>query len=182
MRRLIVGLAALIAFGGLGGYVAGAVTRGEAPAAAAGSAKGSLAALVVVRSDRQAAVDVADPVVVPTAHFSVRVPKGRQDLFDVRFSGVVSFPNGPAVPVVIDVAVDGIAMTPSGLPAWQNATTSPLPFQVERAIGPLPEGTYEIGIQLAGVSRFDHRLVQLLGWTLVAQRTSEAATSAPVTV
>jgi hypothetical protein len=178
MRRLIVGLVALIAFGALGGYVAGAVTRARPP----GAANGSLAAVVVIRSDTQAAVDVAAPVAVPSASFLLSVPKGRQDLVDVRFSGVASFPGGSAFPVALDVTVDGIAMPPSGLPAWQNASASPLPFQLERAIGPLPSGTYEIGIQLTGASRFDHRMVQLLGWTLVSQRTTELAARATTAV
>ena len=104
------------------------------------------------------------------------MPNGRQDLFDVRFSGVAGFPGGPTFPVAIDVTVDGIAMTPSGLPAWQGAAVSPLPFQVERAIGPLPSGTYEIGVQLTAINANDHRLVQLLGWTLIAQRTTDNAT------
>jgi hypothetical protein len=177
MRRLVVGLVALIAFGALGGYVAGAVTRaGSGDTSRA--ARGSLASLVVVRSDMQAAVDVSSPVAVPSANFLLTVPKGHQDLFDVRFSGVASFPGGGVVPVAVDVTVDGIAMPPSGLPAWQNATGSQAPFQLERAIGPLASGTYEIGIRLTGASRYDHRSVQLLGWTLVSQRTSEAATHA----
>ena len=175
MRRLVVGLVALIAFGALGGYVAGAVTRAGTDYAS-GAARGSLASLVVVRSDAQAAVDVSKPVAVPSANFLLTVPNGRQDLFDVRFSGVVSFPGGSVVPVALDVTVDGIAMPPAGLPAWQNATAAPVPFQLERAIGPLASGTYEIAIQLTGANRFDHRLVQFVGWTLVAQRTSEPAT------
>jgi hypothetical protein len=178
MRRLIVGLIALIAFGALGGYVAGAVTKPRPDAAPTGS----LASLVVIRSDAQAAVDVSQPVEVASADFRLSVPRGHQDLFDVRFSGVASFPNGPAFPVAVDITVDGIAMTPSGLPAWQNATLSPVPFQVERAIGPLPAGTYDIGVRLTGASRFDHRAVQLLGWTLVSQRTTEAASRATANV
>jgi hypothetical protein len=174
MRRLIVGLVMLIAFGALSGYVAGAVTRVR-PAAA--TSKGSLASLVVIRSETQAAVDVSQPVDVESATFRLTVPNGHQDLFDVRFSGDVSFPNGPTFPVAVDVTVDGLAMPPSGLPAWQNATLSPLPFQVERAIGPLPAGTYDVGIRLTGANRLDHRKMQLLGWTLVAQRTTEAASS-----
>ena len=120
MRRLVVGLVALIAFGALGGYVAGAVTKGK-PAAAS---QGSLASVVVVRSDAQSAVDVATPLAVPSATIRLTVPKGHQDLFDVRFSGVASFPNGPAFPVAVDVTVDGIAMPPSGLPAWQTAAVA----------------------------------------------------------
>jgi hypothetical protein len=178
MRRVVVGLAALVAVGALGGYVAGAVTK----APASDPARGSLASLVVVRSDMQAAVDVAAPVAVPSANFRLTVPKGHQDLFDVRFSGVAAFPNGPAFPVAIDVTVDGIAMPPSGLPAWQTATASPLPFQLERAIGPLAEGTYDIGIELTGANRFNHQLVQLLGWTLVSQRTTETASRATAAV
>jgi hypothetical protein len=174
MRRLVVGLVALIAFGALGGYVAGAVTK-DNPAAA--SSDGRLASLVVVRSDAQSAVDVAAPLAVPSATVRLTVPKGHHDVFDVRFSGVVSFPNGPAFPVAVDVTVDGIAMPPSGLPAWQTAAASPLPFQLERAIGPLNPGTYDIGILLTGAPD-NHQLVQLLGWTLVAQRTSESAASA----
>jgi hypothetical protein len=178
MRRLIVGLVALIAFGALSGYVAGAVTRARPDAAP----RGSLASLVVIRSDSQPAVDVSQPVEVASADFRLSVPSRHQDLFDVRFSGVVSFPNGPAFPVAVDVTVDGIPMDPSGLPAWPNATLSPLPFQVERAIGPLPAGTYDIGVRLTGASRFDHRLVQLLGWTLVSQRTTERASPATAAV
>jgi hypothetical protein len=174
MRRLVVGLVALIAFGALGGYVAGAVTKGK-PAAAS---QGSLASLVVVRSDAQRAVDVAAPLAVPSATVRLTVPTGHQDLFDVRFSGVASFPNGPAFPVAVDVTVDGIAMPPSGLPAWQNAAASPVPFQLERAIGPLNAGTYDIGIVLSGAPD-NHQLVQLLGWTLVSQRTTESAALAP---
>ena len=171
MRRLIVGLVALIAFGALGGYVAGAVTKPKP----GDQVRGSLASIVVVRSDGQAAIDVATPVDVSSTKFLVTVPKGRQDLFDVRFSGVVAFPAGPTFPVAVDVAVDGIAMTPSSLPAWQGGAVSPIPFQVERAIGPLSAGTYEIGVQMTAINANDHRLVQLLGWTLVAQRTPESA-------
>jgi hypothetical protein len=178
MRRLIVGLIALIAFGALGGYVAGAVTRTQP----SGAEPGSLAAISVARSDTQPAVDVSEPVAVPSAEFRLTVPAGRQDLFDVRFSGVVSLPDGPAFPVAVDVTVDGIAMPPSGLPAWQDATSSRPPFELERAIGPLAAGTYDIGIQLTGASRSDHRLMQLLGWTLVAQRTTEPASRAQAAV
>ena len=171
MRRLIVGLVAVIAFGALGGYVAGAVTK-PTPAE---QSRGSLAAVVVVRSDRQAAIDVATPVGVSSAKFLVTVPKGRQDLFDVRFSGAASFPGGPTFPVAVDITVDGIVMTPSSLPAWSGAAASPIPFQIERAIGPLPEGTYEFAVQMTAIDPNDHRRVQLLGWTLVAQRTAESA-------
>jgi hypothetical protein len=187
MRRLVVGLVMLITVGALGGYVAGAVTKATPPPDAA---RGSLASLVVVRSDAQAAVDVSSPFAVPSASFRLTVPKGHRDLFDIRFSGDVTFPGGPAFPVAIDVAIDGIAMPPSGLPAWQTATVSPVPFQIERAIGPLAEGTYDVGIVLSGASAYNHQPVQLLGWTLVSQRTSESAstpispssTSAPSTV
>ena len=61
---------------------------------------------------------------VPIAHQTVRPGSGPQH-------------------VEFDVTVDGIAMPPSGLPAWQ-ATGSPLPFQLERAIGPLTPGTYDL--------------------------------------
>jgi hypothetical protein len=174
MRRLLVGLVALIAFGALGGYAVGAVSRAKPGEVA----RGSLAATLVIRSGSQGAVDVSQSVAVASADFKLTVPNGHQDLFDVRFSGAVSFPNGQAFPVAIDVVVDGVAMDPSGLPAWQNATTSELPFQVERAIGPLAAGTYDVSIQLTGANRFNHGLVQLLGWTLVSQRTTEAATRA----
>jgi hypothetical protein len=172
MRRLVVGLVALVAFGALGGYMAGAVTKAKP----ADAAEGSLASLVVVRSDAQSAVDVSVPLAVPSATVRLTVPNGHKDLFDVRFSGVASFPSGPAFPVAVDVSVDGIAMPPSGLPAWQTGASSPLPFQLERAIGPLAPGTYNIGIVLSGAPE-NHELVQLLGWTLVSQRTTEAAGS-----
>jgi len=174
MRRLVVGLVAVVAFGAVGGYVAGAVTKSQPTDAALGS----LASLVVVRSDAQPAVDVAAPFAVPSATVRLTVPKGHQDLFDVRFSGVADFPNGPVFPVAVDVTVDGIAMPPSGLPAWQIAAASPLPFELERAIGPLAPGTYDLGIVLTGANRTDHELVQLLGWTLVSQRTTESASHA----
>ena len=172
MRRLVVGLVALIAFGALGGYMAGAVTKTKS----AEAADGSLASLVVVRSDAQSAADVAVPFAVPSATVRLTVANGHKDLFDVRFSGVASFPNGPAFPVAVDVSVDGIAMPPSGLPAWQTGAASPIPFQLERAIGPLAPGTYDVGIVLTGAAQ-NHQLVQLLGWTLVSQRTTEAAGS-----
>jgi hypothetical protein len=76
---------------------------------------------------------------------------------------------------VVDVTVNGIAMPPSELPAWSSAAASPIPFQLERAIGPLVSGTYRIGIVLTGADATDHRQLQLLGWTLVSQRTSEDA-------
>jgi hypothetical protein len=173
MRRLMVGLVALVVVGALGGFVAGAVTKSTPPAAA--TSDGSLASIVVVRSDEQAPVDVATPVAIDSARFRLTVPKGRRDLFDVRFSGAASFPNGASFPVAIDVTVDGIAMPPSSLPAWQNGVTPPIPFQVERALGPLASGTYDIGVQIMGNPN-DHREVQLLGWTLVAQRTPEKDT------
>ncbi len=172
MRRLVVGLVALVTVGALGGYLAGAVTKAKS----ADAAEGSLASVVVVRSDAQSAVDVAAPFVVPSATIEVTVPAGHRDLFDIRFSGVASFPNGPAFPVNVDVSVDGIAMPPSGLPAWQSGAVSPVPFQLERAIGPLAPGTYEVGIVLTGAPQ-NHQPVQLLGWTLLAQRTSESARS-----
>jgi hypothetical protein len=174
MRRVIVGLLALIAFGALGGYVAGAVTKPHT----APPTRGSLASVVVIRSEAQSAIDVATPVEVSSSTFLLTVPNGRQDLFDVRFSGVASFPGGSAFPVAVDVTVDGIVMPPSSLPAWQNAAISPLPFQLERAIGPLAPGTYEIGVRLDAINQNDHRLVQLLGWTLVAQRTTDTASTA----
>jgi hypothetical protein len=175
MRRLMVGLVALVAFGALGGYVAGAVTRS---ATATGWVAGSLAEVAVVRSGAQSPVDVTSPLALPGAQLVVRVPSGRQDLFDVRFSGVVSYPDGPSFPVAVDVTVDGIAMPPAELPAWASGAPSPIPFQLERAIGPLASGTYRIGIQLIGASASGHRPVQMLGWTLVAQRTTDHA-SAP---
>lgn len=178
MRRLVVGLVVLVAFCALGGFVAGAVTKTGTPAA--GSADGSLAAVVVVRSDEQPPIDVATPVAVQNADFRITVPKGRRDLFDVRFSGAVSFPDGASFPVSIDVTIDGIAMPPASLPAWQNGVAPPLPFQVERALGPLAPGTYDVGIQLHANAN-DHRLVQLLGWTLLAQRTPQADSGGPVT-
>ena len=170
MRRLMIGLVALVAFGLLSGYVAGAVTRPSTPAV---TRTGSLAAIAVVRSPAQAPIDVAAPVAVANAELVVTVPKGKQDLFDVRFSGVVAFPEGASFPVVVDVTVDGIAMPPSELPAWTNDVASPIPFQLERALGPLAPGTYRIGIQMTGVDSTDHRSVQLMGWTLVSERTSE---------
>jgi hypothetical protein len=179
MRRLMVGLVVLVVFGALGGYVAGAVTR---PATVAGSVTGSLAEVAVVRSGLQSPVDVTSRVAVSGAELVVSVPNGRQDLFDVRFSGVVSYPDGPSFPVAVDVTVDGIAMPPSDLPAWASAATSAIPFQLERAIGPLASGTYRIGIQMSGASASDHRPVQLLGWTLIAHRTTahESRTTAAV--
>jgi hypothetical protein len=176
MRRLTVGLVAFVAFAALGGYVAGAVTRPARPAAATTS--GSLAAVVVARSDQQPAIDVGTPVAVQDATFRLTVPEGRHDLFDVRFSGAASFPNGASFPVAIDVTIDGIAMPPSSLPAWQNGVAPPIPFQVERALGPLAPGTYDVGIQLHANAN-DHRLVQLLGWTLLAQRTPQPDSGAP---
>lgn len=170
MRRLVVGLVALVTFGALGGYVAGAVTR---PATGTGSVGGSLAEIAVVRSGPQSPVDVTSRVAVAGAEVVVRVPSGRQDLFDVRFSGAVSYPDGPSFPVAVDVTVEGIAMPPAELPAWASAAASPIPFQLERAIGPLAPGTYRIGIQLTGANASDHRPVQMLGWTLVAQRTTD---------
>jgi len=174
MRRLALGLVAFVVFAALGGYMAGAVTR--APHSTARS-DGSLASVVVIRSDRQAAVDVSTPAPVDSAHFRLTVPEGHRDLFDVRFSGVASFPGGSSFPVAIDVTIDGIAMPPSSLPAWQNGVVPPVPFQVERALGPLAPGTYDVGIQIMGMAN-DHRLVQLLGWTLLSQRTSQTAAAA----
>jgi hypothetical protein len=174
MRRMLVGLVALIAFCALGGLVAGAVTKTDQPAAPAGS----LASVVVARSDQQSPVDAATPVAVENAAFRLTVPEGRHDLFDVRFSGAASFPSGASFPVAIDVTIDGIAMPPSSLPAWQNGVNPPIPFQVERALGPLAPGTYDIGIQLHGNPN-DHRQVQLLGWTLLAQRTPQKDFGAP---
>jgi hypothetical protein len=170
MRRLTVGLVALVAFGLVGGYVAGAVTRPSAPTE---TLTGSVAEIAVVRSPAQSPIDVAAPVAISSAELVVSVPKGKQDLFDVRFSGVVAFPEGAAFPVAVDVTVDGIAMPPSELPAWTSDAASPIPFQLERAIGPLAPGTYRIGIQMTGVDSTDHRTLQLMGWTLVSQRTSE---------
>jgi hypothetical protein len=175
MRRVIVGLVAVILFGALGGYVAGAVTK---PKASEPKSKGSLASVVVVRSDTQPAIDIATPTQVSSTNFLLSVPKGRQDLFDIRFSGVASFPDGPTFPAAVDIVVDGISQSPSSLPAWQGSAVSPLPFQVERVVGPLPRGTYQVSVQLTAINANDHRLVQLLGWTLVAQRTTESA-SAP---
>lgn len=179
MRRLMVGFVALVAFGLLGGYVAGAVTRPSTPAE---TGAGSLAAIAVVRSPAQPPVDVAAPVAVPNAELVVRVPKGKQDLFDVRFSGVVAFPEGASFPVAVDVTVDGIAMPPSELPAWSSGAASPIPFQLERALGPLSPGTYRIAIQLTGANAADHRSLQLMGWTLVSQRTSETESRASTAV
>jgi hypothetical protein len=179
MRRLIVGLVALVAFCALGGFVAGAVTK--TGTAAASSADGSLASVVVVRSDQQSPIDVATPVAVQKADFRITVPKGRRDLFDVRFSGAVSFPSGASFPVAIDVTIDGISMPPASLPAWQSGVAPPLPFQVERALGPLAPGTYDVGIQLHANAN-DHRLVQLLGWTLLAQRTPQQDSGGPATL
>jgi hypothetical protein len=179
MRRSVVGLVALIAFGALGGYVAGAVTR---PATADGSVAGSLAEVAVVRSGPQSPVDVTSGVTVSGAELVVSVPSGRHDLFDVRFSGVVSYPAGPSTHVAVDVTVEGIAMPPSQLSAWPSAAASPIPFQLERVIGPLASGTYRIGIQMTGASASEHRPVQLLGWTLVAQRTSDLASPATAAV
>ena len=82
MRRLMVGLVALVAFGVLGGYVAGAVTRSSATAE---TLTGSLAEIAIVRSPAQAPIDVAAPVAVANAELVVSVPKGKQDVFDVRF-------------------------------------------------------------------------------------------------
>jgi hypothetical protein len=172
MRRLMIGLVALIAIGGFGGYVAGAATQSSAPTE---SLTGSLAEVAVVRSEAQSPVDVTAPLAVPDAELVVSVPEGRQDLFDVRFSGVVSYPEGAGFPVAVDVTVNGIAMPPSELPAWSSAAASPIPFQLERAIGPLVSGTYRIGIVLTGADATDHRQLQLLGWTLVSQRTSDNA-------
>jgi hypothetical protein len=179
MRRLFVGLVALIAFCALGGFVAGAVMK--TGAAATGSADGSLASVVVVRSDQQPPIDVSTPVAVDKATFRLTVPRGRRDLFDVRFSGAASFPNGASFPVAIDVTIDGISMPPASLPAWQNGVAPPLPFQVERALGPLAPGTYDVGIQLHANAN-DHRLVQLLGWTLLAQRTPQQDSGGPATL
>ncbi len=173
MRRLVVGLVALIAFGALGGYVAGAVTRSGTDAAGAGSR----ADLVVVRSGPQSALDVSAPLQVPSATVTVTVPSNHEDVFDIRFSGVVAYPGGPSFPVAVDVTVDGFAIQPSGLPAWPSASVSPLPFQLERAVGPLPSGTYQIGIQLTGANANDRRPLQLLGWTLVAERTGQHASN-----
>jgi hypothetical protein len=170
MRRVIVGLVALVAFGALGGYVAGAVTRSDRPPGS--TSQGSLASVVVARSDAQSALDASTAVAVPSAKFTLTVPHGRHDLFDVRFSGAASFPDGSSFPVAIDVTIDGIAMPPSSLPAWQNGVVPPIPFQIERALGPLAPGTYDIGIELHA-NPDDHRPVQLLGWTLVAQRTAQ---------
>ena len=114
-------------------------------------------------------------VAISSAELVLTVPKGKQDLFDVRFSGVVAYPDGPSFPVAVDVTVNGIAMPPSELPAWPSGAASPIPFQLERAIGPLISGTYHIGIVLTGADATDHRPLQLLGWTLVSQRTSENA-------
>ena len=136
---------------------------------------GSLAEIAVVRSGPQSSVDVSAAVGVSGAELVVSVPEGKQDLFDVRFSGVVSYPDGPSFPVAVDVTVNGIAMPPSELPAWPSEAASPIPFQLERAIGPLITGTYHIGIVLTGADATDHRPLQLLGWTLVSQRTSETA-------
>lgn len=173
MRRLMVGLVALVAFGAVGGYVAGAATRPTSPALA--PTQGSLAELAVVRSGPQSPVDGATPRVVSSAELVVSVPDGKQDLFDVRFSGVVSYPDGPSFPVAVDVTVDGIAMPPSELPAWPSGAASPIPFQLERAIGPLISGTYHIRVRLTGANANDHRPLQFLGWTLISQRTSENA-------
>jgi hypothetical protein len=173
MRRLMVGLVALVSFGVVGGYVAGAVTRPTT--AEVVEARGSLAEIAVVRSGPQQPVDVSAPLAVSSAELLVTVPEGKQDLFDVRFSGVVSYPQGLSFPVAVDVTVNGIAMPPSELPAWSSGASSPIPFQLERAIGPLIAGTYRIGITMTGANANDHRTVRLLGWTLVSQRTSENA-------
>ena len=172
MRRLMIGLAALVATGVCGGFAVGAVTR---PAAPAEAPAGSLAEIAVVRSGPQAPVEVSTPTAVSSAELVVSVPDGKQDLFDVRFSGVVAYPEGTNFPVTVDVTVNGIAMPPSELPAWSNDATSPIPFQIERALGPLISGTYHIGIVLTGTSATDRQPLQLLGWTLVSQRTSESA-------
>jgi hypothetical protein len=174
MRRLMVGLVVLIACCALGGLVAGAVTRTDQPTGPAGS----LASVVVARSDQQPPIDLSTPIAVDDAAFRLTVPDGRHDLFDVRFSGAASFPDGASFPVAIDVTIDGIAMPPSSLPAWQNGVTPPIPFQIERALGPLAPGTYDIGIQLHANPN-DHRQVQLLGWTLLAQRTPQKDSGAP---
>ena len=134
MRRLMIGLAALVATGVCGGFAVGAVTR---PAAPAEAPAGSLAEIAVVRSGPQAPVDVSTPTAVSSAELVVSVPDGKQDLFDVRFSGVVAYPEGANFPVTVDVTVNGIAMPPSELPAWSSDATSPIPFQIERALGPL---------------------------------------------
>jgi hypothetical protein len=180
MRGLMVGLVALIAFGLCGGYVAGAVTRPSTPANEA--LTGSLAEIAVVRSEAQSPVEVSTPTGVASAVLVVTVPEGKQDLFAVRFSGVVSYPDGPSFPVAVDVTVNGIAMPPSELQAWPSGAASPIPFQLERAIGPLISGTYRIGIVLTGSDATDHRTLQLLGWTLVSQRTSETARSGSAAV
>jgi hypothetical protein len=179
MRRLMVVLAALVAFGILSGYVAGAVTR---PSTNPETLTGSLAEIAVVRSPAQAPIDVAAPVAVANAELIVSVPKGKQDLFDVRFSGAVAFPEGASFPVAVDVTVDGIAMPPSQLPAWPAGAASPIPFHLERALGPLAPGTYRIGIRMTGSDATDHRSVQLTGWTLVSQRTSEDESRATTAV
>jgi hypothetical protein len=175
MRRLMVGLVALVAFGVLGGYVAGAVTRQPTPAE---NLSGSLAEIAVVRSPAQAPIDVAAPVAIANAELVVSVPKDKQDLFDVRFSGAVAFPAGVSFPVAVDVTVNDIAMPPSELPAWSGNTASPIPFHIERALGPLAPGTYRIGIRMTGVDSTEHRALQLMGWTLVSERTSEDETHA----
>ena len=95
MRRLMVGLVALIAFGVCGGYVAGAATRPSTPEE---KLTGSLAEIAVVRSGPQSPVDVSTALGVSSAELVVSVPEGKQDLFDVRFSGVVSYPDGRASP------------------------------------------------------------------------------------
>jgi hypothetical protein len=179
MRRLMVGLVALVAFGVLGGYVAGAVTRSSTPAEAV---TGSLAEIAVVRSPAQAPIDVAAPVAVANAELVVSVPKGKQDLFDVRFSGAAAFPEGASFPVAVDVTVNDVAMPPSELPAWSGDVVSPIPFHLERALGPLAPGTYRIGIRMTGADSTDHRSLQLMGWTLVSERTSEDESHAAAAV
>ena len=96
----------------------------------------------------------------------------------VRYLGIDPGLSGA---LAIVETVDGIAMTPAGLPAWQTGALSPVPFQVERAIGPLAPGTYDVGVQLSGGSQYSHQLLQLTGWTLVSQRTSERASNEPPT-
>jgi len=73
-------------------------------------------------------------------------------------------------------------MPPSELPAWSSGAASPIPFQLERALGPLSPGTYRIAIQLTGANAADHRSLQLMGWTLVSQRTSETESRASTAV
>jgi hypothetical protein len=170
MRRLMVGLVALVGVGVLGGYVAGAATRSSTPAE---TLRGSLAEIAIVRSPSQSPIDVAAPVAVANAELVVSVPKGKQDLFDVRFSGAVAFPAGVSFPVAVDVTVNDVAMPPSELPAWSSNLASPMPFHIERALGPLAPGTYRIGIRMTNANANDHRALQLMGWTLVSERTSE---------